>query len=191
MRLFSITFFFLLLVSTTSSYAQISDPETQIQQALMAAPEAYRDEAKVYGYDADGAFIVLREGTNNMVCLADDPTKDGFSVAAYHTELDPYMARGRVLKAEGKTFKERFDISESEVKSGALKMPDKSTLFVLSGDFGADGTPDNLYLRYVIYIPYATTESTGLPLAPASPGGPWIMNPGTHRAHIMINPPKN
>jgi hypothetical protein len=46
------------------------------------------------------------------------------------------------------------------------------------------------YLRYVIYIPYATAESTGLPLKPDAPGMPWIMDPGTHRAHIMINPPK-
>ena len=47
------------------------------------------------------------------------------------------------------------------------------------------------YLRYVIYIPFATPESTGLPLAPSEPGMPWIMDPGTHRAHIMINPPQN
>jgi len=47
-----------------------------------------------------------------------------------------------------------------------------------------------LYTRYVIYIPYATPESTGIPLTPMVDGAPWIMNPGTHRAHIMINPPK-
>ena len=46
-------------------------------------------------------------------------------------------------------------------------------------------------LRYVIYIPFATPESTGLPLKPEIPGGPWIMDPGTHRAHIMLNPTMN
>jgi hypothetical protein len=46
------------------------------------------------------------------------------------------------------------------------------------------------YLRYVIYIPYATAESTGLPTKADAPGMPWIMDPGTHRAHIMINPAK-
>ena len=45
--------------------------------------------------------------------------------------------------------------------------------------------------RYVIYIPFATTEATGLPDKPHAPGMPWLMDPGTHRAHIMINPPKN
>jgi hypothetical protein len=43
-------------------------------------------------------------------------------------------------------------------------------------------------LRYVIYIPFATSESTGLPLKPEIPGGPWLMDAGTHRAHIMLNP---
>src|SRR5690606_40281405 len=52
------------------------------------------------------------------------------------------------------------------------------------------GEVTNGYLRYVVYIPYATAESTGLPLKPDVPGMPWIMDPGTHRAHIMINPAK-
>ncbi|MCW3114081.1 MAG: hypothetical protein JWR18_2477, partial [Segetibacter sp.] len=83
---------------------------------------------------------------------------------------------------------------EQEVKEGKLSMPKQpSTLFVYSAskdDFDtAAGVVKNGYLRSVIYIPYATAESTGLPLKPAAPGLPWIMNPGTHGAHIMINPP--
>ncbi|MFT5773641.1 MAG: hypothetical protein ACI9ZX_003050 [Algoriphagus sp.] len=42
-----------------------------------------------------------------------------------------------------------------------------------------------------MYIPWATSESTGLPLKAYGPGMPWIMDPGTHRAHIMISPPRN
>ena len=30
--------------------------------------------------------------------------------------------------------------------------------------------------------------ATGLPERPVAPNHPWIMNPGTHRAHIMISP---
>jgi hypothetical protein len=43
-------------------------------------------------------------------------------------------------------------------------------------------------LRYVIYMPWATSESTGLPEIPMASNHPWIMEPGTHRAHIMISP---
>jgi hypothetical protein len=41
-------------------------------------------------------------------------------------------------------------------------------------------------LRYVIYA-YATSESTGLPEILMASNHPW-MEPGTHRAHIMISP---
>ena len=44
--------------------------------------------------------------------------------------------------------------------------------------------------RYVVYMPWATSESTGLPEAPLAPNHPWLMDPGTHRAHIMISPLK-
>jgi hypothetical protein len=70
-------------------------------------------------------------------------------------------------------------------------MPDQSILNVTTGTVNeATGEVTDLYTRYVIYIPYATPESTGIPLTPLADGAPWMMNPGTHRAHIMINPPK-
>ena len=131
-----------------------------------------------------------------MVCLSDDPAKDGFSVACYHQDLEPFMARGRALRGEGKTSGEIFDIRESEAKAGTLKMPAQpTTLHILSGPTGkydeATNSVTDAFYRYVVYIPFATPESTGLPLQPMVPGGPWIMDPGTHRAHIMITPPAN
>jgi hypothetical protein len=48
----------------------------------------------------------------------------------------------------------------------------------------ADGTRVS-----VIYVPYATEASTGLPTEPVSPGGPWIMSPGKPWAHIMVVQP--
>lgn len=175
---------------------QIPDKSTQIKTAVLAAPDEFRKDAKVYGYDSSGDWAVLREGSNGMICIADDPNSDGFSVSCYHEALEPFMERGRELKKEGKNFKQIFDIREEEAKSGKLEMPSApSSLYVLSAeksDFDASkGKVDNTYLRYVVYIPWATQESTGLALKPDVPGMPWIMNPGTHRAHIMISPPKD
>ena len=170
-------------------------PTIQIKSAVLAAPEAARDGAKVYGYDKLGNLVVLREGTNNMICLADDPNSPGFSVSCYPEELEPFMERGRMLKSEGKSFKEIFDQREEEVKNKQLKMPvDGTTLFVFYTNDEAAFNPKTGEVtggnfRYVVYIPYATAASTGLPLSPEAPGMPWIMDPGTHRAHIMINPP--
>lgn len=172
----------------------VPSKEVQIKTAVLAAPEGLRDKALVYGYSDKGEFIVLRQGSNEMVCIADDPKQAGLNVSCYHKDLEPFMARGRDLKKEGKNFQEVFDIREAEVKSGKLLMPKQPTsLFVYSAkeeEFNkTTGEVTNGNLRYVVYIPYATAESTGLPLKPEAPGMPWIMDPGTHRAHIMINPP--
>ena len=167
--------------------------DMQIKLATMAAPDDKRDGAMVYGYSNKNEFTILRKGTNELVCLTNDPTGKGFSVACYHRDLEPFMARGRALKQQGKKSAEIAEIREKEVKAKKLKMPaHPSSLYVYSAkdeDYDAStGEVKNGYLRSVVYIPYATAQSTGLPLKPAAPGMPWIMDPGTHRAHIMINP---
>jgi len=185
----------LWLALTAATFAQMPDPSVRIKTAVLAAPEEFRDGATVLGVDANGEMVVLRKGTNEMICLADDPRQKGLNVSCYHRDLEPFMARGRALQKEGKSFQEIFDIREAEVKAGTLKMPKSpTTLFVYTAPdekFNAEtGEVTDGYLRYVVYIPYATAESTGLPLKPYAFGMPWIMDPGTHRAHIMINPPK-
>ncbi len=170
-------------------------PDDQIAMAVQAAPEQLREAATVYGYDGSGEFVMLREGDNNMVCVADDPNRDGFQVVAYHKDMHLFMMRGRELRAEGKTPDEIFEIREQEAKDGSLFMPDHpSNMTLLEGSEvtmnPATGELGGVFLRSVVYIPWATSESTGLPAKPTVPGGPWIMNPGTHRAHIMVTPPR-
>ena len=167
--------------------------DLQIKTALLAAPLEKRDSCTVYGYSPDKQFILLRKGTNELICLADDPDQPAFSVACYQKELDPFMQRGRELRKQGMNDQQIFDTREKEVKAGTLQMPKQpAVMFVYSADdkdFNATtGEVTNGYLRSVIYIAYATVESTGLPDRPSGKGMPWIMNPGTHRAHIMINP---
>ena len=173
--------------------SKVSSKEVQIKLALLSAPADKRDSATVYGYSPDEEFIMLRKGTNELICLADDPNQPGLSVACYHKDLEPFMKRGRDLRKQGKTAEEIFDTREKEVKAGKLKMPRQpATLFAYSSskeDYNEQtGEVKKGYLRSVIYIPYATAQNTGLPLKPDAPGLPWIMHPGTHGAHIMINP---
>jgi hypothetical protein len=148
---------------------------------VLAAPEDKRAGAMVYGYDAKGEFILLRKGTNELICLADNPKQEGLSVSCYHKDLEPFMARGRELKAAGKTFQEIFDIREAEAKSGKLVMPKQaSNLQVYSAAAEAynptTGEVTKGKFRYVVYIPWATSESTGLPTKPEMPAclGSWI-----------------
>lgn len=175
------------------SQSKISPKNIQITTAVLAAPEMYRDAATVLGYNDEGKLITLREGANGMVCLADDPNKAGISVACYGAELEPFMARGRELVAEGKSNEEKQQIRKAEIEAGTLKMPEEpSMVYVLAGeesDYSAEtGELLKSKIRYVIYKPYMTGESTGLPTKPQAPGMPWLMDAGTHRSHIMITP---
>ena len=172
----------------------IPSPDIQIKTAILSAPADKRDSATVYGYSAHKEFILLKKGFNELICIADDPSQPAFNVACYHKDLEPFMQRGRDLRKQGKKGQEIFDMREKEVKAGTLAMPKMPTsLFVFTAADSnynrATGEIKNGYLRYVVYIPYATAESTGLPLKPTGPAMPWIMHPGTHGAHIMINPP--
>ncbi len=175
------------------TYVPIETDEALVATSLMAAPAAARNNCTVIGYNLQGEFVTFREGTNEFIVLADDPKKKGFSAACYHKSLEPFMARGRALKAEGKSREEIFEIRAAEIASGALKMGDAgSTLHIYFGssdlyDPESFAVEDARY-RYVVYMPYATAESTGLPIQPVAPNHPWIMDPGTHRAHIMISP---
>jgi hypothetical protein len=189
---------FFLGLSPLTLFAQegmqkIMPKEVQIRTATLPLPDRDKDGALVYGYDRDGELIILREGSNNMVCIADNPEREGISVSCYSKRLEPFMARGRELNAQGKSQEERNAIRGEEIATGKLPMPkEPSMLYVYFGkeeDYDeATGELDNGKFRYVIYTPFATTESTGLPDKPHAPGMPWLMDPGTHRAHIMVGP---
>lgn len=195
--LFSISFLFGLFIQ---SYAQ-SETDTfptddvQIKLALKAAPAEEADGAKVLGYNRDGELIVLREGDNNLICLGDNPAKKDIHTACYFKELEPFMARGRELAAEGIDTKEARKIRGKEAASGKLKLPEKpASLFVYDADQDSvDITTGEITegrLRSVIYVPYLTGDESGLPTKPVGGGMPWLMDAGTHRAHIMITPAK-
>ena len=181
-----------ILAAPRVDASDIAPAEDQIAAAILAAPEDRRAGAGVLGYNADGKLVTLREGDNDLICLADKPGNDSFSVACYHRDLEPFMARGRSLSAAGLGGKERRQVRAKEVEDGKLSMPRRArALYVLNGGGfdSASGKVTDPYLRWVIYQPFATPATTGLSTSP-SPGAPWLMYPGTVGAHIMINPPK-
>jgi hypothetical protein len=169
----------------------VAPPADQIAAAVLAAPKERRSAATVLGYNAKGEVVTLRKGSNDMICLADDPRDKSFSVACYHKDLEPFMARGRELATQGLTGKDRHEERWKEVQAGKVAMPREARmLYVLTGTGydAAKGEVTKAYLRWVVYVPYATPESTGLSTTPGP--APWLMYPGTPGAHIMISPPK-
>lgn len=189
-------FFVLFSFMATTAQNQLGNllsKEIQIKTALLPVPEGSDTDTMVYGYNQDGDFVVLKEGSGNLICLADDPNKEGISVSCYSKKLEPFMSRGRALRSQGMDVMKIREIRGKEVSEGKLDMPkEPSMMYVYYGsdaDYNSStGELANGKFRYVIYIPFATTESTGLPDKPHAKGMPWLMDPGTHRAHIMVGP---
>ena len=179
-----------LLLAAVASAQDVPPPAAQIAGAVLAAPEERRAGAKVLGWDAAGKVVTLREGTNEQVCVADNPKVEGFNVACYHKDLEAFMARGRELTAQGITDDKQRDATRwKEVDDKKLAIGKDGFLTVLTGKSfdPATGQVAEAYTRWVVYVPYATAATTGLPVKPAA-GVPWLMDPGTAGAHIMISP---
>ncbi len=180
----------LLAFPITALAGQVPAPEIQIAGAVSAAPEGLRAGATVIGYRNYHRLTTLREGTNEMICLADDPSETEWHVACYHKDLEPFMRVGRDLAAAGVGHGAVDSARMAGIQSGTLKMPDGPRMLYnlyAAGDSvdAATGLARSPAGLQVVYIPYATPESTGLP---ARPGGglPWLMYPGKPWAHIMI-----
>jgi hypothetical protein len=166
--------------------------EQQIAAAVLAAPEDMRAGATVLGYAPDGHFTKLRQGSGPLICLASNPKSERFHVACYQRSLEPFMARGRALRAHGVTGERVDSVRFAEVRSGKLRVPrHPAVLYSLTGppdSFDpATGTAPKAQPLFVVYVPFATGKSLGLSTTPVE-GAPWIMHPGTPKAHIMFEP---
>jgi hypothetical protein len=183
-----------LLIPPAAAVGQTPAPlpaDRQIAAAVQAAPEDMRAGATVMGYDAAGELVTLRTGTNDLICLANDPSAERFEVSCHHESIEPYVARGRSLRAEGVTGAAVNQTRWQEMEDGKLALPEKgASNYILTGTYdAASGEIRDAFLRWVIYTPYATPENTGLTTS-GSESAPWLMFPGTPGSHIMIVPPR-
>lgn len=174
------------------SGAPLPSSAAQIASAVAPLPEEFRAGATVLGY-APGrkGLVPLRTGSGAFVCLADDPAEARFHTACYHRSLERFMARGRALRTQHPAA-QADSIRTAEVLAGKLPMPKApAALYSLTGTAAnlnaATGAVSGARPLYVVYIPFATAESTGLPTKPG-PNSPSLMSPGTPKAHIMFVP---
>lgn len=169
----------------------IPPPAQQIAAAVQPLPVPMRDSAAVLGYSADGRLVELRHGNGSMICLADDPRDAGFHVACYSATMEPFMARGRELRAGGANQNTVDSVRGAEARSGRIQMPPTAMLYSLTGPGtsynAATNTVTGARPLFVVYTPFATAESLGLTTTPVR-GMPWMMHPGAPNAHIMFVP---
>lgn len=165
----------------------------QIAAAVLPLPDSMRAGARVLGYAPDGSLGELRAGTGTMTCIADDPTDNRFHVACYHNSMEPYMVRGRELRAQHVQQPALDSIRKAEVLSGRIHLPNAAALYSLTGPAGSydpvTNTVHGARPLFVVYVPFATAEALGLPATPVGNAGKhWVMHSGEPSAHIMYAP---
>lgn len=170
--------------------AQQASDARVVAEAVSALPGPLRAGAEVRAY-RNGALVKILDGSNGMICLGDDPDEERWHVACYHESLEPFMARGRELRAEGKERAEVEAIRRQEIEAGALVFPGHpAALYSLTGPEGcfdpATGEAKSANGLTVIYVAYATEATLGIPTQPLT-GRPWLMAPGEPWAHVMIS----
>ena len=105
----------------------------QIAVAVQAAPEERRADATVMGYDDSGKLVTLRQGKNDLICLADNPKDTEFEVNCYKGSGAVHGARPRAVGAgpQGQGAQrvalERDGVGQAGDAEGA------STLYILEG----------------------------------------------------------
>jgi hypothetical protein len=147
----------------------------------------------VLGHNAQGKLVVLRQGSNDFTCIADDGVSKQYHVACYHKSLEPFMARGRELHALNKSREAIDSVRGADIKAGKYSMPSRPAAlyqyYASRDSVDASGSVKGASYLYVVYTPYATAKTTGITENPID-GGPWIMYPGKPWAHLMVAPQK-
>lgn len=169
----------ILMLTSVVAFGQNDTAARQIKEALLPLPDQLRDGATVVLDAVPGKRIVLRKGTNNIICRA-NTTSPRFNVHCYQKEMDTFWTRFQQLSLEGKSNAEILDKLSAEVVSGRLKSLTGVALYRLSGE-----SPESSLPIMSIFLPYATSESTGLSTE-RNHYRPWLMWAGTPFAHVMI-----
>ena len=161
----------------------------QMAAAVLPLPADMRAGAMILGYKTKDKLETLRPGTNAMICLALYVSRPDFHVACYARGLEPFMARGRELRASGVTGAKVDSVRFKEIADGKLKMPKQGALYTITGKKEAwdpkTGKVTGAGTLAVVYMPFATAEDVGLTAVPQATG-PWMMFPGTAKAHLML-----
>ncbi len=173
----------LALCASTPLLAQTN--EEMIAQAIRPLPDDLKEGATVYRYDpATGERIVLRQGNNQVECRPKD--EEGFTRCSPTANASRSDLSAR-LRAQG--------LSDEEVNAALADAEQKG--LINPRIFGALSyrlydEPDRIQLLWIVSVPNATPEQLGMPTgaqrsnAIAGHGTPWMMEPGTPGAHLMI-----
>jgi hypothetical protein len=165
----------------------------QIAAAVLPLPEPMRQNATVMGYAPDLSLVILRTGTNGMVCTAFRPGNTDFDVRCYHESFMPVIRRLKELFAQKLNDEDVNRTVDAEVRAKKLTIPDHPTAgYRMLGPMTAYDSINNTVGKEIaswqsIHFPYKTAAEIGLPEEGEVPRTtPYVMSSGTIWAHVMI-----
>jgi len=166
----------------SSAYAQ-TDQE-MIDRALLGAPAGMvRMNASVVKWGADGKRVVIKQGTNDLVCWDQSvwPAQLPFSVHCTSSKSMDRVDQNRAMYYQYMT-REAAEKAIKELEaSGKRVLPEYG-----AGHYGLQGKDQASARSHVtIAVPNGTAASLKIPDKPST-CGIWLMDGGTTGAHLMI-----
>ena len=179
-----------LMASAAQAQAQAPPPappaptdQEMIDRSVLAGPANARAAAMVVKWAADGSRVVLRPGTNGLVCWDQSvwPHQRPFSAHCTSVANLPRVDQNREFYMKAPNGKEAEALVQAAEKAGMRKAPEFG-----SGYYGLVGNDQATARGHVtIAVPFATAETLKLSPKPIASGA-WIMDAGTSGAHIMV-----
>ena len=185
----------LCVACTCVLMAQAPASDSTVAGALLPLPEQLRGAATVVQLDAESRPIVLRKGTNGMVCITDKPNDDRFDVRCYKDTFIPVVYRA---------FQLGYQVSgekvEAEIKAGKLQLSNEPTagyrcLGPISGyDASTHVVNSQIECWQSIHFPFRTAAELGVPdehdvSERQQEEVPYVMSSGKYWSHVMIRHP--
>jgi len=186
---------FLIMIGVTTCFAQgdgTLSTEQQVAAAVLPLPAVLRDQASVILFDQHEAPVVVRKGTNDMVCML-IPSNTEFDARCYHSSFVPVVLRGRELGRSGMNPEDVAKNIDNEIQHKKLNLPDHPTAgYRMLGPISAydqktNTAGDAIQSWQSIHFPYKTAREIGLPVEGEVPRTiPYVMGSGTFWSHVMI-----
>lgn len=186
----------LLLLTLLAGGAPMVLPAQDVAGALLPLPHALRAGAGVVRLDDQKQPLVIRSGTNGMICIADIPADDQFDVRCYHEALIQVVYRA---------FQHGYRVAgpkvAAEIQAGTLALSRAPTagyrcLGPARGYDGATGRLDpEVECWQSVHFPFLTAAEIGLPDEAEVPeerrrDTPYVMAGGGYWSHVMIRHPR-
>jgi hypothetical protein len=155
--------------------------DQKIARAVAAAPAALQAEATVIEFAPDASVVVLRQGTNGLLCWDSTGQHGRFSSQCTSEQNRKRVEQNHRINTSGGTPEEIRAMFEEAERNGTREVAQFGTYyFHIIGDDPATGT-----IHTTIAVPFATAESLQIPTTRRI-DGLWLMDAGTSGAHLML-----